>query len=381
MSVIGVYVSKKRKEITIPHSPGRFPPHRRTDLYCSYRQWSSLPGTQSHLRTCQERRMGWGKKEKVERPTLFYPQFISLSKTEYKMKKRSNIESVAETPGTNRAEEGGEESKWAGGSIRLEKKGDKSRGCGASSKDGKNRGSEGNGRTKAGRGGGKEEADSITREKKESQRRRNAGEAWNKRGNIKVRRTGARTQVSGVDRPGTIVLLSAWTCQTFHVMPIFPAFLSLRLYEPTPPLLWCEKKKKHSRLISRSGVELLHGRIGKRWHRRCVWEWSTMAREREGEGEGERHRHKERERERGSYCLLYASCWRLSSQSSSDPSWMGRTRGHSTETDRRRASVREYKYIWPLGAAIEQIYEPQFDCVRRRGPSLCTTPNAFTRQA
>lgn len=69
----------------------------------------------------------------------------------------------------------------------MEKGGEKRRGCRASWKDGKNQGSEGNGRTKAGRGGGKEEAYSITREKKGRQTRRNAGEAWNKRGNKKGR--------------------------------------------------------------------------------------------------------------------------------------------------------------------------------------------------
>lgn len=52
--------SVSKKELTIPHSPERSPPHRRTDLYCSCRQWSSLPGMQSHLQTCQKRRMGWG---------------------------------------------------------------------------------------------------------------------------------------------------------------------------------------------------------------------------------------------------------------------------------------------------------------------------------
>lgn len=33
----------------LPHSPVRCPPHRKIDLYCSYKQWSSPPGKLSHL--------------------------------------------------------------------------------------------------------------------------------------------------------------------------------------------------------------------------------------------------------------------------------------------------------------------------------------------
>lgn len=65
------------------------------------------------------------------------------------------------------------------------------------------------------------------------------------------------------------------------------------------------------------------------WHRRYVWEWSTMA--------GQRDTQRQREIVRGSYCLLYVSCWKLFSQSSSDPSWMGKSLGHSTATDKWKA--------------------------------------------
>lgn len=126
------------------------------------------------------------KKRDMLRFTTFYftfTHFISHSKAESKTPKRSNTESVVATPGSSLAGQGGEESKWAGRSIRLEKKEKREEAVGLARWE-KPRG-EGNGRTKAGRGGGKEEAYSITWEKKERQMRRNAGKAWNKRGNKK----------------------------------------------------------------------------------------------------------------------------------------------------------------------------------------------------
>lgn len=54
---------------------------------------------------------GVGFKKRGETGYVLPTHFISLSKSESRTKKRSNIERVAEAPGSSRAEEGGEESK------------------------------------------------------------------------------------------------------------------------------------------------------------------------------------------------------------------------------------------------------------------------------
>lgn len=146
-----------------------------------------------------EEKDGVGLKKEEERHAKFYQHTIfHFQRHNPKWKEKNNIESGDETPGwlereVKKANEQEDQLDW--------RKKEKREGCRASWKDGKNQGSEGNGRTKAGRGGGKEEAYSITWEKKGRQRRRNAGEAWNKRENIKVQRTRAETQVSSVNHP------------------------------------------------------------------------------------------------------------------------------------------------------------------------------------
>lgn len=59
-------VSSQRAKFTLPHSPEHFPPHRRRDLYCPYRQWSSPPGKLSHLKREGERD-GFGMKGKTDK--------------------------------------------------------------------------------------------------------------------------------------------------------------------------------------------------------------------------------------------------------------------------------------------------------------------------
>lgn len=149
-----------------------------------------------------EEKNGVGLKKEEARHTKFYQHTIfhfQRHNPKWKEKKTTlRVETRLQGPAwlereVKKANEQEDQLNWR-------EKGEK-RGCRASWKDGKNQGSAGNGRTKAGRGGGKEEAYSITWEKKGRQRRRNAGEACNKRGNIKVQRTRAETQVSGVNHP------------------------------------------------------------------------------------------------------------------------------------------------------------------------------------
>lgn len=60
-----------------------------------------------------------------------------------KRKEKKNIESGDETPGPSLAGKRGEESKWAGGSIRLEKKGEKREAVGLAGRMGKTKGAKG----------------------------------------------------------------------------------------------------------------------------------------------------------------------------------------------------------------------------------------------
>lgn len=98
--------------------------------------------------------MGWGFKKRGETRYILPTQFISLSKPE---RREEATLSVAETPGSSLGEEGGGESKGAGGSVSLERRGEA---VGLAGRMGKTEGAKGTAGQR--QGGGKEEAYSIT---------------------------------------------------------------------------------------------------------------------------------------------------------------------------------------------------------------------------